>query len=94
MNRRNFISKSLLATGASALTTSAALATGISSPIEKINFKQKYAPHFGMFENSAGKDLFDQLKFMSDIGFTALEDNGMLARPVDIQKKIYKFFPA
>ena len=28
----------------------------------KHQFKLKYAPHFGMFENSAGKDLIDQLK--------------------------------
>ena len=51
-------------------------------------FKMKYAPHFGMFENSAGKDLIDQLKFMADVGFTALEDNGMMGRPVEVQTKI------
>jgi hypothetical protein len=34
-----------------------------------------------MFENSAGKDVVDQLKFMADNGFTALEDNGMMGRP-------------
>ena len=47
-----------------------------------------YAPHFGMFKNSAGDDLFDQLQFISDVGFRALEDNGMMARPVETQKKI------
>jgi hydroxypyruvate isomerase len=41
-----------------------------------------------MFENSAGKDLFDQLKFMADNGFMALEDNGMLKRTVETQTKI------
>jgi hydroxypyruvate isomerase len=51
-------------------------------------FKMKYAPHFGMFENSAGKDLIDQLKFMSEMGFTAMEDNGMMGRPVETQKKV------
>ncbi len=48
----------------------------------------KYAPHFGMFENSAGKDLIDQLKFMNEMGFTAMEDNSMMGRPVELQKKI------
>jgi hydroxypyruvate isomerase len=41
-----------------------------------------------MFKHSAGDDLFDQLQFMADNGFMALEDNGMLKRPVETQKKI------
>lgn len=53
-------------------------------------FKLKYAPHFGMFEASAGKDLIDQLKFMADQGFTALEDNGMMKREPEVQEKIGK----
>lgn len=88
MNRRNFLSKSVLAAGATSLgTTATALA---SSPTNAAPYKYKllYAPHFGMFENSAGKDLFDQLKFMADNGFMALEDNGMLGRPVETQSKI------
>lgn len=52
------------------------------------NFKIKYAPHFGMFKNSAGEDLIDQLKFMADMGFTALEDNGMMGRTPEMQTKI------
>ncbi len=52
------------------------------------NFKMLYAPHFGMFKNSAGEDLFDQLKFISEAGFKALEDNGMMKRDTAIQKKI------
>ena len=34
------------------------------------------APHIGMFENNVGKNPIDQLKFMADQGFTAVEDNG------------------
>ena len=41
-----------------------------------------------MFENSAGKDPIDQLKFMADMGFTALEDNGMMGRDPALQSKI------
>ena len=54
----------------------------------KSDFKLKYAPHFGMFENSAGPDLLDQLRFMADHGFMALEDNGMRLRPVEVQDAI------
>jgi hydroxypyruvate isomerase len=41
-----------------------------------------------MFEQSAGKDLLDQLRFMADAGFTAVEDNGMMKRPAEIQQQI------
>lgn len=51
-------------------------------------FNLLYAPHFGMFEKSAGKDPIDQLKFMADNGFRALEDNGLPKRPVELQEKI------
>jgi hydroxypyruvate isomerase len=53
-------------------------------------FKLKYAPHFGMFKNSAGEDLIDQLTFAADQGFRAWEDNGMMGKPVDLQEKIAK----
>jgi hydroxypyruvate isomerase len=51
-------------------------------------FKLKYAPHFGMFRNSAGKDPLDQVQFIADQGFRALEDNGMAGKPADLQEKI------
>ena len=51
-------------------------------------FKLNYAPHFNMFKNTAGTDLIDQLKFASDQGFTAWEDNGMKQRPGELQEKI------
>jgi hydroxypyruvate isomerase len=51
-------------------------------------FKLKYAPHFNMFKHHAGGDLIDQIKFMADQGFTAMEDNGMMGRPIDVQEKI------
>ena len=85
MERRDFIKKSVAAS---------ALAGGIlhqgfgAGQPAKHKFNLKYAPHFGMFENSAGKDVIDQLKFMADEGFPALEDNGMMGRPVEMQNKI------
>lgn len=53
-------------------------------------FKMKFAPHFGMFQNSAGSDLVDQLKFAADEGFHAWEDNGMAGRPVEDQERVAK----
>lgn len=97
MKRRDFFVKSSLAAGTAAITglstSSTVLAQskpGTKAPTAdpKNKFKLNYAPHFGMFENSAGKDLIDQLKFMADNGFMALEDNGLMGRPVEMQTKI------
>lgn len=92
MKRRNFITKSLTGFGAALIGHQAvfsASASKISSPsIEKTTFKLKYAPHFGMFKHHAGEDLIDQLKFMADAGFTAMEDNGMKGRTIEMQEKI------
>lgn len=51
-------------------------------------FKLNYAPHFGMFKHHAGDDPVDQLKFIADQGFKALEDNDMMIRPAAEQEKI------
>lgn len=53
-------------------------------------FKLLYAPHFGMFSKNAGDDLVDQLKFMADNGFRALEDNNLPKRSVEDQERIGK----
>jgi hydroxypyruvate isomerase len=72
-----------------ALTGAAALAgAGEEAPLQKGPFKLNYAPHFGMFENHAGKDPIDQLKFAADEGFRAWEDNGMKGRSVQEQERI------
>lgn len=84
MQRRNFIKNSALLSGG----LSVAGLPNFSKNDAAKAFNLNYAPHFGMFENSAGKDLVDQLKFMADNGFKAFEDNGMLGRPVDVQTKL------
>jgi hydroxypyruvate isomerase len=94
VNRRNFLSISM-ASGAAALVhqtaSSANALTGAGSPLQaKRKFKLNYAPHFGMFKNHAGADQIDELKFMADQGFTALEDNGLKGRPVELQERIGK----
>ncbi|MCA1759942.1 MAG: twin-arginine translocation signal domain-containing protein, partial [Bacteroidales bacterium] len=81
MERRNFIKNAAASGIAMAGLGSVFGATASESVMSnEANFKLKYAPHFGMFKNSAGDDLIDQLKFMADQGFTALEDNGLLGR--------------
>ncbi|HSI72768.1 MAG TPA: TIM barrel protein [Fimbriimonas sp.] len=57
---------------------------------QKPSFRLKYAPHFGMFQNNAGPDPVDQLKFAADHGFTAWEDNGMRGRSAAEQERIAK----
>ncbi len=54
----------------------------------RAKFRLKYAPHFGMFKNNAGEDLIDQIKFMSDQGFSAMEDNGLKRRSIEEQNAI------
>ncbi len=51
-------------------------------------FRLKYAPHLGMFRNSAGDDPVAQIDFMAAQGFTAFEDNEMRGRPVAEQARI------
>ena len=51
-------------------------------------FSLKYAPHIGMFEQTAGKDPVAQLEYMADQGFTAFEDNEMKDRPVAEQERM------
>jgi hydroxypyruvate isomerase len=87
MKRRQFIQNVSLAT---ALTTFFPFAGESKVKRNQNAFHLNYAPHFGMFKNHAGNDLVKQIEFMAEQGFTALEDNGMMARSVDDQLKIAK----
>jgi len=90
MERRSFLKSSAVATGAliSGGMAHASAASAPSPVADKHEFKLKYAPHFGMFKHSAGDDLLDQLQFMADAGFRAMEDNGMKGRNTGMQEKI------
>ena len=83
MNRREF-----------STTASAAAALGAVGPASSASaqtakpFKLNYAPGFRHFVNSAGKDPIDQIKFMHDHGFRAIEDNAMMNRDPALQQKI------
>lgn len=86
MNRRYFVKNNLLAAGTIALANNA---FGNSRRIAADKtFNLDYAPHDGMFANSAGKDFIDQIKYMHDKGFRSIEDNGMSSRTPEMQKKI------
>jgi len=79
-NRRNFITG--LAAGAAAGSARAAS--------NAAKFHLKYGPHPDMFKESAGADVFDQMRFAADQGFRGWEDNRAHERPVDEQNKIGK----
>jgi hydroxypyruvate isomerase len=87
MDRREFLSKTAAATSLG-LAGASHLGAQTKAPGKKQTFKLKYAPHIGMFGNSAGKDPLDQIRFMADSGFRAFEDNGMMKRPVDEQQQM------
>lgn len=79
MKRRDFVrTAGASAAGIAAFPT---LAAG-----EDADFQLAYAPHLGMFSQSAGDDPLDQLRFMADQGFTAFEDNGMKGRDPSLQE--------
>ena len=89
MLRRNFIKTSALSAASISLGANTILGQSSNTILDKnYKFKLNYASHFGMFKNSAGEDLIDQLNFISDQGFTALEDNGMKGKSVAVQEKI------
>lgn len=85
MHRRNFV-KSTLALSAAPAALFAA--NEQSTPTAGQPFRLRYAPHDGMFCQSAGPDILDQLRFMADQGFTAFEDNGMSGREPALQEKM------
>lgn len=91
-SRRNFIKKTT-ATGAAILAAPAVFGVSAETRHKKAQdatapFKLKYAPGFGMFQEHAGNDLVDNIKFCYDMGFRAMFDNGLMSRPADDQVKI------
>ncbi len=92
MNRRRFIQRGGAATvtgligGSAFASTPGTLDTASVPAAAPDPFNLNYAPHLGMFRNSAGEDPLDQLRFMADRGFRALEDNGMKGRSLETQE--------
>src|SRR5665647_3462461 len=90
MQRRKFVQQSLLVGGALFTSTTSAFAksNNESKTTDGKPFHLNYGIHDGMFQNLAGGDFIDQIKFAYDNGFRAIEDNGMSGRSEDQQKKI------
>ena len=88
MLRRHFLNNFSL--GTSSLMIPNLAKEFISPNKSSYKFNLKYAPHFGMFKNSAGDNLIDQLNYVADQGFTAFEDNNLKKRTIDNQNKMSK----
>jgi hydroxypyruvate isomerase len=92
MKRRNFIRNTVAAAGAtigSGLASSAAVGSvGPAIATAEKPFTLNFAPHPGTFAEHAGKDFIDQIKLMHEMGFRAIEDNGMLKRTKEEQNAI------
>lgn len=88
MKRRQFLQQSSLA-GTSLLTSAAAFSsTSVKEANADKTFNLNYGFHDGMFKNNGGADFIDQIKFAYDRGFRSIEDNGMMGRKPEDQKKI------
>ena len=97
MDRRNFVKQNLKISALAGIGGLSVYPKTIMGDInilqeekEPHQFNLNYAPHLGMFQNLAGKDVIDQLNFMADQGFTAFEDNNMRTRPIAEQEAMAK----
>lgn len=89
MQRREFLAAGLAVAASAYARTSWGEAPESKTAVEPVrDFKLKYAPHFGMFRAHAGNDPLQELEFMREQGFTALEDNGMKGRSPEQQEAI------
>ncbi len=89
MERRNFLKQNIL-TGSALIAGTNLFARKplVTKPISSVPFKLNYAFHDGMFANLAGESFIDQIKFAHTVGFRSIEDNGMMDRTPEMQKKI------
>lgn len=90
MKRRDFFRNAAAVAAGTALTTAVPLTTRAAGAPRNSTFNLNYAPHPNMFKDAAGADLVDQIKYASDQGFTAWEDNGMKGRSLSDQKRVGK----
>lgn len=88
MQRRTFLQQTLVTSGALLSSSSLFAASRKEAILDGKPFHLNYAIHDGMFKNSAGDDFIEQIKFAHSMGFRAIEDNGMMSRSIDMQKKI------
>ena len=91
MQRRRFL-KQGFAASAAALLAPAAIGSeskdNVQNTLAEKPFNLNYAFHDGMFRHHAGADFIEQIKFAHSMGFRSIEDNGMMGRTPEMQKKI------
>ena len=89
MKRRNFIRNTVVGSIAATGLTSGLSASASEKKVSNdARFKLKYAPGLGTFNELAGNDPIDQIKFMNDQGFRAIFDNGLMGKEPALQEKI------
>ena len=87
-SRRRFLGTLATGTAAALLPLRGLYGAATARGNNRAPFRMKYAPPLGMFEESAGKDPLDQIRFMADQGFRGMFDNGLMNRPVAEQEAI------
>ncbi|KOH44374.1 hydroxypyruvate isomerase family protein [Sunxiuqinia dokdonensis] len=89
MKRRNFIRNAAFGSfAATGLTAGLSASASTQQTSNSAKFKLKYAPGLGTFNEMAGNDPIDQIKFMNDQGFRAIFDNGLMHKDAALQDKI------
>jgi hydroxypyruvate isomerase len=91
-SRRHFLHRSAGA-GAAIMASPLLLAgtgrAGYTRPADATApFNLKYAPSLGMFPEHTGRNPVDQIRFIHDMGFRAVFDNGLMGRPAADQELI------
>jgi hydroxypyruvate isomerase len=81
LDRREFLQ--IGSVGALSLAAGAGSAGGNGS-----RFGRNYAPHLGLFRHHAGVDPLEQIRFLADEGFRSLEDTGLRAKPIALQRQM------
>jgi hypothetical protein len=87
-SRRRFLGTLATGTAAALLPLRGLYGAATARGNNRAPFRMKYAPPLGMFEESAGKDPLDQIRFMADQVFRGMFDNGLMNRPVAEQEAI------
>ena len=89
MQRRKFMQQSLLAGGSLLAVQNTIANDRIRKEWDDTTpFHCNYGFHDGMFRNHGGTDFIEQIKFGHSMGFRSIEDNGMMGRTPEQQKKI------
>jgi hydroxypyruvate isomerase len=97
MERRNFLKNGLLSGAATLVGASAFSSAAITHQSNQHQFRKtaepfrmKFSPEFGIFDEIAGKDPVDQIKWGYDQGFRAWENTGLARKSVEEQERISK----